>query len=123
MSLVILAVLVSGAVLALDAVLNLLGGEPSEWREVWWVMALLGGVLVGAAGGQIASAAFYARGDTTTPAKLSIIAYTVFVPCKVFAFFRWGVPGLAIVASAYSLNNFVWQLALMSRRLAKERDR
>jgi putative peptidoglycan lipid II flippase len=121
-SLAILFALVLSAVVALAPVVELLGGKPSDWQNVWWVLVLLSGVLIGSAGGQIASAAFYARNDTTTPSKISIIAYTIFVPCKVFAFFQWGVPGLAIVASAYSLNNFLWQLALMSGKLPKERS-
>jgi putative peptidoglycan lipid II flippase len=119
-SLAVLVVLVFTAFAALAPVVELLGGNPNDWQNAWWVMALLGGVLIGSAGGQIASAAFYARGDTKTPSQVSIISYTVFVPFKVFAFYRWGVPGLAIAASAYSLNNFCWQLAIMSGKLTIE---
>ena len=73
--------------------------------ELWWIMIWLGGVFIGGAAGQITSLSFYACGDTITPTRLSMLTYTVYIPCKIFFFYQWGVMGLAITTSVYYMAN------------------
>ena len=82
----------------------------SDVQTLWWIMIWLGGMFLGSAMGQITSSAFYAKGDTVTPVRLSIITFTIYVPSKIAAYFYWGVPGLAIATSVYQMANLSLQL-------------
>ncbi|MBK7899120.1 MAG: hypothetical protein KA603_14270 [Azonexus sp.] len=84
--------------------------------RLWWIMVGLAGVLIGGGLGQAGSAAFYARGDTLTPARLALTSFCVFAPLKVGAFFILGLPGLVVACSAYYLTNALI-LTVMLRRL------
>lgn len=84
--------------------------------ELWLVVVLLGGMFAGAVLGQLCSSAFYAVGDTRTPTVMSIITYTCYIPCKIYAFGLWGVPGLALSTSIYYLLNFGIQAVLIERQ-------
>lgn len=85
-------------------------------EDLWSIIILLGGMFAGAVLGQLCSSAFYATGDTRTPTAMSIVTYTCYIPCKIYAFGLWGVPGLALAASVYYLLNFGIQAVLIERR-------
>jgi len=67
--------------------------------------------------GQISSTSFYASGDTSTPTRLSIWTYTVYLPLKVLAFLRAGIMGLALATSALLIVNFLLQHRILRSRL------
>lgn len=116
-SALLLGALVCAAAYLLPALATRFGAPIGTWADLWWIMLLLGGVFIGSASGQVASSGFYATGDTVTPTRMSMITYSIFIPCKVLAFQMWGIPGLAISASLYSMNNFLLQVVLMRRKL------
>ena len=87
-------------------------------NELWWIMILLGGNLIGGLSGQITSSTFYACGDTVTPTKLSMISYTFYLPSKVASFFLWGVAGLAISTSLYYMVNLLLQIYFLEKKFS-----
>lgn len=88
----------------------------SNVAELWWIMIWLGGMFFGGAAGQIASSSFYARGDTITPTRISMLTYTAYVPGKVVTFYFWGVAGLAITTSVYYMANLSLQIYLLEKK-------
>lgn len=103
-----------------QAMLDLLVGHgnvsASNVKELWWIMIWLGGMFTGGAIAQISSSSFYASGDTVTLVRVSMISYTIFIACKVAAFYYWGVIGLAIATSIYYLNNLLVQIYLLEKK-------
>ncbi|MFH1177496.1 MAG: lipid II flippase MurJ [Acidobacteriota bacterium] len=100
--------------------LGLLAGHGIDSADVtllWWLLVALGGVLIGGVLGQLASAAFFARGDTVTPMRVGVVTYLVYLPVKVLAFLGAGLLGLPIAASLWVLAGS----ALLLRALAKGR--
>ena len=81
--------------------------------ELWWIMIWLGGMFVGGVAGQITSSAFYASGDTTTPTRIGIYTYTLYIPLKILIFYFFGVKGLAIITSLFVLINLFFQNYLL----------
>lgn len=102
-----------------QAALNLLVGhgkvDSANVVELWWIMVWLGGVFIGGGLGQITASSFYARGDTTTPVRISILTYTAYIPFKVAAFYLYGVIGLALVTSIYYVVNLSLQIFFLER--------
>jgi putative peptidoglycan lipid II flippase len=92
-------------------------------RSLWLVMMALGGLLIGGALGRMTSLAFYAKGDTRTPTRLGIWAYTLYVPIKIFAFLRFGLMGVAASISLFNLANFILQLILLELRSPTQADK
>ena len=80
-------------------------------------MVALGGTFLGGAVGQITSVVFYSAGDTTTPTRLGIITFTIYVPLKILAFLRFGLTGLAVSSSIFFLSNVVLQYAFIGKKL------
>lgn len=103
-----------------QAMLGLLVGHGSvssdNVKELWWIMIWLGGMFIGGVTGQICSTSFYACGDTITPTRMSMLTYTVYIPCKVAAFYFSSVIGLAIVTSIYYITNSLLQVYLLERK-------
>lgn len=89
-------------------------------NELWWIMIWLIGMCVGGIMGQISSTSFYALGNTVTPTRVSVSTYTVYIPCKVAAFYLWGVMGLAIATSIYYMTNLSLQIYLLGKRQSDE---
>lgn len=83
--------------------------------QLWWIMVWLAGMFVGGVMGQVATNAFLSTGDTVTPARLSAITYTVYLPCKILGFHFFGVSGLAVMTSIYYLANLVAQVVAWER--------
>jgi putative peptidoglycan lipid II flippase len=88
---------------------------PEEVSALWWLLLALGGMWIGGNLGSISTVAYYAKGDTLTPTRLTIVTFTVYVPLKIIAFLWFGLPGLAASISAFYLLNAMLQLALLKR--------
>lgn len=103
-----------------QALLSLLIGfgnvTASNLEYLWWIMIWLGGIFVGGSLGQISTTSFYSCGDTKTPTRISMITFTVYVPCKVIVFYLFGVKGLAISTSIYYLTNLSLQIYLLEKK-------
>lgn len=89
----------------------------SNVKELWWIMIWLGGMFVGGSVGQVASSSFYSMGDTTTPTRMSMFTYTLYIPSKILSFYVWGVAGLAIATSSYYLINLSLMIYLFKKKL------
>ncbi len=104
--------------------LNLLIGHGNitagNVRQLWWIMIWLGGMFVGGVTGQIASSTFYSIGDTSTPTRMSMFTYTVYIPSKALFFYLWGVAGLAIATSIYYVANQTLLVYLLKKKTACE---
>jgi peptidoglycan biosynthesis protein MviN/MurJ (putative lipid II flippase) len=96
------------------------GGIAAEnVHALWLVLVALAGSLVGGVSGQVASGAFYAMGDTKTPAKVSAFVYTLYLPLKVAVFLRYGLVGLAVTTSAYFVVNALVQLLMLEAGVSR----
>jgi putative peptidoglycan lipid II flippase len=85
-------------------------------KDIWWIMILLSGMLIGGTAGQVTSITFYSIGDTITPTRMSMLTYTLSVPAKVASFYFYGLVGLAIVTSIYYMINLFLQIYLLWRK-------
>lgn len=81
--------------------------------QLWWIMIWLGGVFGGGAMAQISSSSFYALGDTSTPTRLGIYSYTLYIPIKIALFYYFGVMGLALSTSMFFVVNLYLQNHLL----------
>lgn len=88
----------------------------SNINELWWIMIWLGGVFVGGVAGQVSSSSFYAIGDTSTPTRLGIYSYTIFIPIKVASYCSFGITGLALATSIFVMVNFLLQNFLLMHK-------
>lgn len=79
----------------------------SSGEDLYNILFLLYGSFVGNVLGTISSSTFYARGNTKTPSYISMFTYTAYLPIKVFLFIWFGVKGLALTISIYSLVNVI----------------
>jgi len=79
----------------------------------------MGGFLIAGGMGQILAGAFYAEGDTGTPATVGIIGFTLGILFKVIGFFQLGLIGLAIGASLHQLFNTTVLFVLLKKRFNK----
>lgn len=93
--------------------------DPEDVSTLWRIMLLLSGSFLGAAAGYISTAAFYATGDTRTPARIGIWTFTIYVPLKIMMFHSYGVAGLAVGASLFVLCNFLLQHARLRKTTLK----
>lgn len=124
--LLIAAVACAGVVLLVfgERVLSFAIGHAGVTRlnvhSLWLIMIALGGVFGGVVSGQIVSTAFYAAGNTKTPSKVSAIVYTIYLPLKIIMFLKYGVVGLGLTVSAYSLTNFLVQFVMLEREVARK---
>jgi putative peptidoglycan lipid II flippase len=84
---------------------------------LWLIMIALIGILTTGTVGQITSVAFYAMGDTKTPARLSVVSYIIYVPLKIIVFLRYGLLGLAITTSIYCIVSSLLQFFIVERKI------
>jgi putative peptidoglycan lipid II flippase len=85
--------------------------------RLWWLLVLLGGYWIGALTGSITAATFYAKGNTRTPTRLSMLNFTLYLPLKFFCYYRFGIQGLALSVSIYYISSFLLQLYYLRRNL------
>src|SRR5215216_4293180 len=97
-----------------------LGMEPANMHTLWLTMIALGGTLVGGALVQATAGAFYAMGNTKTPTKVSTLLYTLSIPVKILAFFKFGLIGLAVTMSTYFFANSISQSWLLRKELLRK---
>jgi putative peptidoglycan lipid II flippase len=104
-SMAALAIALAGSVALLTGLAAVLGGgwlSPSTAgtaRRGWYVLAALGGVLIGGPLAESFRSAFYATGETSIPVRIDVAVYTVGIGLKVAAFMAGGLVGLALAAS------------------------
>jgi putative peptidoglycan lipid II flippase len=103
----------------LDLVIGHRQIDAEDVSTLWGIMLLLAGSFLGAAAGHISTAAFYATGDTRTPARIGIWTFTLYVPLKIFMFHQYGFAGLAVGASLFVLCNFLLQHATLRKTILK----
>ena len=84
------------------------------------LVPMLGGVLIFAATGGLAAHAFYALGDTQTPALFAVASFTLFMIAKIWVYPRYGISGLALATSAYFACNAAVLSFFLRRRLSSE---
>jgi putative peptidoglycan lipid II flippase len=87
-------------------------------HKLWWLLVLLAGYLIGGLIGSVTSGAFYAKGDTVTPTKIGTVLFTIYVPVKIFCYFKFGIIGLAISISVYFVVSFLVQLYFLRKHLS-----
>lgn len=113
--------------LAGERILNLLIGHggvtAANVHLLWLIMVALVGFFIAGAMGVVTSKTFYAMGDTSTPTKMSIVTYTLYIPAKVFGFYRYGLLGLAAVTSGYLFVNLALQILLLEGYVIPRRQR
>jgi putative peptidoglycan lipid II flippase len=88
-------------------------------HSLWLIVMALVGFLIAGSMGQIASAAFYAKGNTATPTIVGVIGFTLGIAAKVFGFFQFGLVGIAAGTTLYYLLNLVVLLILQKRELGR----
>jgi len=81
------------------------GWTPNHCRELWLVLVLLGGVLVGGVAGWVLAQALQARGSIAILARVGVWGFTLSLPVKAIAFSYFGIVGLAWAGSLYYLVN------------------
>ena len=105
-------------------VLRFLGGAagigPGNLHTLWLTMIALGGMLVGGALVQANTGAFYGMGNTRTPMKASTLLYTLYIPLKILAFFKFGLIGLAATMSTFWVVNSVTQFWLLRKEVRRK---
>jgi len=82
--------------------------------ELYWIMLWLAGMFAGSVMGQISSSSFFALGDTTTPTRLGIYSYTIYIPAKIALFHYFGAFGLAFATSLFFVVNLSLQHFLLA---------
>jgi peptidoglycan biosynthesis protein MviN/MurJ (putative lipid II flippase) len=82
--------------------------------------SVLAGSFSGGLSGQITSGAFYAMGDTKPPTKASVLLYTLYIPLKMAVTFRYGLIGLALTMSGYSVANFIVQFLILEKAISQK---
>lgn len=85
-------------------------------NRLWLLLVLLFGFWFGGLLGMLTSGTFYAKGDTKTPTRMTVILFSLYLPIKVFIFKRFGIEGLALSISAYMLVSLFLQLFLLERK-------
>jgi putative peptidoglycan lipid II flippase len=88
-------------------------------RLLWWILVAMGGLLIAGGMGQILAGAFYAEGDTRTPATVGAIGFTLGTAVKVIGFLQLGLVGLAIGATLHQLFNTVVLYIYLEKRFKK----
>lgn len=90
---------------ALHLLIGYGGVTDQNVHMLWWILALLVGVLIGGALGQVLSTSFYAKGDTKTPTRIGVAGFTLGVVLKVLGYLQAGILGLAVGTTLYYLLN------------------
>jgi peptidoglycan biosynthesis protein MviN/MurJ (putative lipid II flippase) len=92
---------------------------PGEIDVLHALLIGLGGVWLGGAAGQVLTVGFFAIGDTETPTRVGVAGFTIGIPIKVLFYRWWGIQGLAVAASLYTVGTAVAHLACLRRALRR----
>jgi putative peptidoglycan lipid II flippase len=74
----------------------------AELNEISVIVSYVGGALPCMALVNVLSNAFYARGDSTSPARIGVIAYTIGLGIRLAGFWIAGIRGIALAATVWS---------------------
>jgi putative peptidoglycan lipid II flippase len=85
-------------------------------KELWELLLLSSGMLLGGGIGSLTAGAFYSQGDTRTPAFLGTLSFLICIGLKVVMYIRYGVYGLAVAISMYYLFSMGIQLLVLRHR-------
>jgi putative peptidoglycan lipid II flippase len=88
-------------------------------RLLWWILLAMGGFLIAGGMGQILAGAFYAEGNTRTPAAVGTVGFTLGAALKVIGFWQLGLVGLAIGATVHQLFNTIALYIFLEKRFKK----
>lgn len=83
--------------------------------SLYWILICLCGMFIGGVCGQISTSFFYSRGNTIVPTRVGIYSYTIYLPLKIFIYYKYGIIGIAITISFFYLFNFLLQNFLSKR--------
>ncbi len=111
-----LVVLVAGHWL-LDLLFSFKNFNEDDVSRLWWLLILLAGFFSGGLMGAVTSSAFYAKGDTVTPTRIGVVNFTLYLPVKIFCYYRFGIEGLAISVTVYYLLSLLLQLYFLKKHL------
>lgn len=120
MILVVLPVIVGLSFFAHSSIQTLLErGQFSEQdtTQVSLLLIALVGFFVASAVGDLISKCFYAIGDTRTPSFVGAAAFTIGIGLKVLGVTYWGVFGLAVATSLYTMLSVMIMIPILARRL------
>lgn len=105
--LLIAVALVASHPLFVSVAMSLLKVNANTAFDLWMLCMLLLGYLHVAASGTIATAAFYALGNTETPVKIGVTGFFLGVFVRSIGFIFFGITGLAIGLSLYYIQNML----------------
>jgi len=91
------------------------GWTPTHCRELWLILVLLGGVLVGGVAGWVLAQALQARGSIAVLARIGVWGFTLSLPLKIVGFHAAGVTGLAAAGSLYYVGNAIAEWLCLRR--------
>ena len=84
------------------------------------ILIALGGVWLGGAAGQVSTVSFFALGNTRTPTLVGVVGFTLAIPVKIVFYWWWGVVGLAVATSIYTVGNACAHQILLHRAVRRE---
>lgn len=120
MLLVVIPVVVGLSLFAQASIRTLLErGEftSQDTTQVSILLIALIGFFVASAVGDLIAKCFYALGDTKTPSIIGALAFTLGMGFKIAGVQYWGVLGLAIATSGYTLLSVLIMLPILYQRL------
>lgn len=112
---IVMLILIGKPILA--AVLKYKSFTSENTIELWSSLLLLSGYWVGGILGSVTASTFYAMGNYITPTRIGAICFTLFIPLKVFFYYKFGITGLATAISIYYITSFLIQFAFLNKIL------
>ena len=118
-----IAVLLLGALLLvlkpffLESIRFIINIETETASALWLMCCLLLGYLHVIASGILATAAFYAMGNTKTPVKISMTGFIVSIGIKYIGFLLFSLPGLVFATSTYYILNMLIMCFLLEKTI------
>ena len=104
---------------SIEALLQRGAFTAQDTSEVAVILIALSGFFVAAAVGDLIAKTYYALGDTRTPSWIGAVSFTLGVGLKFLGVAYWGVAGLALATSIYTLLSVAIMIPLLFRKLQK----